>query len=748
MVTRRLRSTLATCTALAVFSLACGAAAQQAAQPQTDTTLKPIVLKGKRVKAGSLAADTPLASQTTAEDIRKRDIVNLQDLGRTTEAGVDYVDTKPGKPGGLFLRGLGGARVVTLVDGIPIQYFENFAREGQATTSLSSTNSTFDFSSLATVNVVRGADSSRIGSGALGGALVLRTLEPEDLIGPDKDWGGVVKADTSSEDRSVGGSLAVAKKIENTSILFQGAYKRGLERDNRGVRDIDGSARTVPNPSETDQSNLMFKIRHDIEGGHRIGITAERFLSKSDTDLRTLWGGTAATSYLTGEYSGDERRERDRVSLDYEYEAPEAGSPISRANLSLYWQRLAQESGSGSLRNNGTTYIRHDSMQNNAYGIIGGLESDFSTGGIDHTVRFGGAASLQYFNEYLYANTAGSTAASESDMPDVTGKSLGLYLEDQMSFGNSSFTLTPGIRFDAYDFDPDPLLSGNAGYSSPIGYPSGTNGSQFSPKLLATYDLTPEVQLFAQWSMAYRAPTMNELYLMFSNIATAGYIVVGNPTLKAETSNGFEIGATYQDADLTGKLTLFHNRYKNFIDQVVESTTLWASPAPPFGPGTINTYRNRGNVEISGVEAKVRKEFANGFYTHGSLAYAFGRDTRTNEYIRTIAPFKAIVGVGYNQETWGTELTGIFSTGMRPDGQTNTFEAPGYGIANLTGWWEPEQTKGLRIQAGVYNIFDTRYYNAVGVRGVNPTTASSTNQPVAFYSEPGRSFKLSLTQRF
>ncbi|MCQ1571521.1 TonB-dependent hemoglobin/transferrin/lactoferrin family receptor [Neorhizobium galegae] len=748
MVTRRLRSTLATCTALAVFSLAYGAAAQQATQPQADTTLKPIVLKGKRVTAGSLAADTPLASQTTAEDIRKRDIVNLQDLGRTTEAGVDYVDTKPGKPGGLFLRGLGGARVVTLVDGIPIQYFENFAREGQATTSLSSTNSTFDFSSLATVNVVRGADSSRIGSGALGGALVLRTLEPEDLIGPDKDWGGVVKADTSSEDRSVGGSLAVAKKIENTSILFQGAYKRGLERDNRGVRDIDGSARTVPNPSETDQSNLMFKIRHEIEGGHRIGITAERFLSKSDTDLRTLWGGTAATSYLTGEYSGDERRERDRVSLDYDYEAPEAGSPISRANLSLYWQRLAQESGSGSLRNNGATYIRHDSMQNNAYGIIGGLESDFSTEGIDHTVRFGGAASLQYFNEYLYANTAGSTAASESDMPDVTGKSLGLYLEDQMSFGNSGFTLTPGIRFDAYDFDPDPLLSGNAGYSSPIGYPSGTNGSQFSPKLLATYDLTPEVQLFAQWSMAYRAPTMNELYLMFSNIATAGYIVVGNPTLKAETSNGFEIGATYQDADLTGKLTLFHNRYKNFIDQVVESTTLWASPAPPFGPGTINTYRNRGNVEISGVEAKVRKEFANGFYTHGSLAYAFGRDTRTNEYIRTIAPFKAIVGVGYNQETWGTELTGIFSTGMRPDGQTNTFEAPGYGIANLTGWWEPEQTKGLRIQAGVYNIFDTRYYNAVGVRGVNPTTASSTNQPVAFYSEPGRAFKLSLTQRF
>ncbi len=597
---------------------------------------------------------------------------------------------------------------------------------------------------------MRGADSSRVGSGALGGALVLRTLEPEDLIGPDRDWGGVAKANTDSEDRSVGGSVAVAKKIGNTSILFQGAYKRGHEHDNRGVRDIDGSSRTVPNPSDTDQSNLMFKVRHDIEGGHRIGITAERFLSKSDTDLRTLWGGSTPTSFLTGEYSGDENRERDRVSLDYEYEAPEAGSPISRANFSLYWQRLAQESGSGSLRNNGTTYIRNDSMQNNAYGIVGGLESDFETDGLSHTVRLGGAASLQYFNEYLYANTGGSTAATQSDMPDVTGKTLGLFVEDEIAIGDSGVKLTPGLRFDAYDYDPEAVASGNSGYGI-FGVPGPNSGSRFSPKLLATYDLTPETQLFAQWSMAYRAPTMNELYLMFSNAATAGYAVLGNPTLKAETSNGFEIGAKYTTNDLLGSVTLFHNRYKNFIEQTTESTSLFAAPPPPFGaggPGTLFVYRNRANVQISGIEAKVRKEFANGFFAHASLAYAYGVDVDTHEYIRTVAPFKSVLGVGYAQEMWGTELTGIFSAGMRPDGQSTTFDAPGYGIANLTGWWEPEQTKGLRVQAGVYNIFDTRYYNAVGVRGIDPNTVSGTNQPVAFYSEPGRSFKLSLTQRF
>jgi hemoglobin/transferrin/lactoferrin receptor protein len=52
----------------------------------------------------------------------------------------------------------------------------------------------------------------------------------------------------------------------------------------------------------------------------------------------------------------------------------------------------------------------------------------------------------------------------------------------------------------------------------------------------------------------------------------------------------------------------------------------------------------------------------------------------------------------------------------------------------------------LRVEAGVYNIFDKKYFNALGVRGVD--LASSSAQPRDFYSEPGRTFKVSLTQRF
>ncbi|AYD01773.1 TonB-dependent hemoglobin/transferrin/lactoferrin family receptor [Neorhizobium sp. NCHU2750] len=749
MGTRHSRSLLLTCTALALVGLATDVTAQQATTQQaagqqaaSDQNLKPIVLKGKRVKAGDPAAANPLASSTTADDIAKKDITSLQDLGNTTEPGVDYIATKPGQQGGLFIRGLGGPRVVTMVDNIPIPYFENYAREGTGTTSLESTSSAFDFSALSSADVIRGADSSRIGSGALGGALSLHTLEPEDLIGPDKNWGGIAKATYDSEDKSVGGSVAVAKKIQNTSVLFQGSYKYGHERDNKGDNSSFGSARTEPNPADVKQDNVMFKLRQDLEGGNRIGITAERYLSKTDTDMKTLWG-----TYMPYEFHANDNQERDRVSLDYNYESTSDDSLIDRANVSLYWQRLGQESRSGDEKADGSTYIRKDTMQENSYGIVGGAESNFKSGNLDHTIRFGGAGSLNYFNEYLYANTAGVDSASQSDMPDVTGKQLGLYAEDEISFGNSGFKLTPGIRFDAYDYDPDGSVSSNSGYET-FGLPKGSNGSRFSPKLLATYDLTPEVQLFAQWSMAYRAPTMNEMYLNFSNVGY-GYAVVGNPDLKAETSNGFEAGASYQSGDLSGKLTVFYNKYKNFIEQQTETTDIYPGYGG-FGDGTLFIYRNIPNVKITGVEAKMRKDFANGFFGTASLAYAYGVDTDTNELVRTVAPFKSVVSFGYANDTWGSELTGILAAGMRDDHDASTFDAPGYGIANLTGWWEPTQTKGLRIQAGIYNIFDKKYWNAVGVRNVNPSGVSSsgTNQPTDYYSEPGRYFKISLTQKF
>lgn len=737
MVVRHWRSVLMVSAAVLVFPVAQAAAqSAQTAQPaEGETTLQKIVVKGKRVRANDPAADTPLASQTTADDIAKKEINDIKDLGNTTEPGVDYVESRPGQPGGLFIRGLGGPRIATLVDDIPIPYLSDDARTGSMspTTGISDGNNSYDLSSLSTLDVLRGADSSRIGSGALGGALVLRTLEPEDLIGEGRDWGGVAKFTYDGDNNSFGGSVAVAKRIQDTSILFQGGLKKGDEIKNQG--DVGGvyTSRTEANPADFDQNNLLFKLRQDLEGGHRIGITAERFDLQTDTELKTLANPASGTGFNPDDYDGFDNTRRERVSIDYDYEAPDADSLIDSGSLKLYWQKLYKGSGSEGTRMNGASYLRDNEMEEGAFGLTGGLISRFDTGYLDHELRFGGLASISNTTSYLSVRPTTVAAISQADMPDVDAARVGLYLEDEMKFGTTGFALTPGVRFDWYNYDPK-ISDGfrdNSGFSL-TGLQPGQDGVRLSPKLLATYDLTPETQLFAQWSMGFRAPTINELYVNFSNPAF-GYAYLGNPDLKPETSQGFEIGATYTATDLTAKLTLFHNRYRNFIDNTDPI-------ADPVSGLDVTSFYNRANVQISGVEVKARKEFASGFNLSGSLAYAYGEDKDTGELISTVAPLKAIVGVGYAAEHWGTDLSLIGVAGVS-DKSSAAFKAPGYAITNLTAWWEPEQVNGMRLQAGVYNVFDKTYYDAVAVR-------DSITQPEEYYSEPGRTFKVSLTQRF
>lgn len=335
--------------------------------------------------------------------------------------------------------------------------------------------------------------------------------------------------------------------------------------------------------------------------------------------------------------------------------------------------------------------------------------------------------------------------ANQADMPDVDGARLGLYIEDRIGFGDGRFALTPGLRFDWHDYRPKEStgFNNNSGFTN-FGMPSRHSGSRLSPKLLATYDLTPTMQLFAQWSMAYRAPTVNELYLNFTN-PLHGYTNLGNPDLKSEIGQGFEVGADVGTEAFGGRVTVFHNRYRNFIELTTEYPAAW--------PGGLSSYYNIDRVEISGIELKAHKRFDSGINLHGGLAYAYGRNVTDGTSLRSVAPFKAVVGIGYERESWGVDLTTVLVGKVREDGPQpgsggstyETFDAPGYGIVNLTGWWEPEQIKGMRLQAGVYNLFDKTYYNAMSVRDINE---NAPPQPLPFYSEPGRSFKFSLTQKF
>ncbi|WP_245277226.1 TonB-dependent hemoglobin/transferrin/lactoferrin family receptor [Rhizobium sp. CF080] len=748
MVTRRLRSTLTTCTALAVFSLAYGASAQQTTQPQADTTLRPIVLKGKRTAQPGGVADTPLATTTTQQDFENKQITNLEDLGRVAEPGVNFNRTT----GAVSIRGLEGNRVLTTIDGIPAPFIDDVTRNASGGVDA------FDFGSLSGADVIRGADSSRAGPGALGGVLGLRTLEAEDLIGQGRDWGGIARTGFDGADLSGFGSVGVAKKIENTSILFQGGYKKGQARQTNGSNDGLYTTRTEANPSLYDQYNLLFKLRHEFDGGHTFGITAERFRRDRDTDSRTLQFTAAPVQYRPGDYDAIKDTDRDRVSLDYKFQSQSADSPIDNAWASFYYMKQYTLDGYRGIRSVSVLgpIGRDNDYEQKSFGLIGAMDKTVEFGTTAHKFTFGFDLARIGIEQYSSGfdncgpgpfppfNACNNLHTNQADTPKVATSRIGLYLDDQISFENSAFTVTPGIRLDWVKHDPKMTPEYDRNASNPS-LPSGFEDFGISPKLRLGYDVNDDVEIFAQYAAGFRAPTAGEMFSSFG--ATGTYLRLGNPDLETETSNGFELGTNLGDEKFGGRINLFYNRYKNFIDP----RSLTAAEAAALGyniadypQGGISRYQNIADVEIFGVEASVHKLFDNGFRVSGGLAYARGNDLSTHTFLRSVPPLKVVASAGYDTETWGVgvDWMGVRSS-LNNDGLGGTyFKTPGYGIFDLTAWWEPEQVKGLKINAGIYNVFDRTYYDYSTVR------QNSATQSREFYSEPGRTFKVSLTQRF
>ena len=729
---------LASCTALATLAVATAALAQES----TGTTvLAPVSVTTTDGKEG--IADTPLATQNTREDLDQNIVTDFADFTRVLEPGVTFVGDDAGS---VNIRGMQGPRVSTVIDGIQIPYLDDTARS-----DASGGGDAFSFDSIATIDIVRGADSSRSGSGSLGGTVVLRTLEPEDLIEPGKGYGGRVGFTYDSADNSVDGEGAFAIRSGNTALLFQGDIATGNEMQNKGNVGGYGSTRSEPNPSSFDENNVLFKIRQNIMEAHTIGLTFERYDRNKDTDLMTGQGRT----YAPGNWDGSEKKHRDRISIDYNYEAIADDGLIDQAFSTFYWLKSERISGTDGVRlpSRGAPpygeFSRTSKTEDERYGWSGWAAKSIDAGSLTHNLTLGGDFYYSQTSQYSSGvdncgpgpfapfSTCGFLHTNQSDTPDVDGYVLGLYAHDEIVFGDSGFALTPGVRFDWYQYDPQDTegYRNNPNYK---GLPESQTNWQISPKLLATYDLNDFTQLYGQVSTAFRAPTPGELYVDYG--APGSYLRIGNPNLDPETSWGVELGANFGDDDDGGRVSAFYSRYKDFIDdQEVDAADVGlVDGLYPLG---ITQAVNIDNVEIAGIEASYQKTFVNDWDMHASIAFARGWNMDSNEILGSVAPLKAVLGGGYNVDTWGVNANWILSAKV-PDSSTASFKAPGYGIVDVTAWWSPERFDGLLVQAGVYNVFDQTYYNALDLQD------TSLVQPQRYYSEPGRSFKVSITQTF
>ncbi|SEA63511.1 outer membrane receptor for ferrienterochelin and colicins [Segatella bryantii] len=97
-------------------------------------------------------------------------------------------------------------------------------------------------------------------------------------------------------------------------------------------------------------------------------------------------------------------------------------------------------------------------------------------------------------------------------------------------------------NIDAYaQFDFNPSKRFNLVGSLRYDYFSASGADALTARLAAVCKLN-RVMLRANYASGFRAPSLKEMYMHF-DMGNMGYIIMGNPDLKPEKSNNFNVAA-------------------------------------------------------------------------------------------------------------------------------------------------------------------------------------------------------------
>lgn len=231
----------------------------------------------------------------------------------------------------------------------------------------------------------------------------------------------------------------------------------------------------------------------------------------------------------------------------------------------------------------------------------------------------------------------------------------------------------------------------------------------FNPRVgIILYPLE-HINIKSLFSTAYRAPSINELYL--NNSFLVGKMIRRNDIswypghqydLKPEKVNTVDIGANYLDEKVQFGFNGFYSRMRNLIYQRILSPTM-------------DLYDNMGEVTILGMECEGEYRISKRLFFEGSFLYQQSRNITSGEDNVTPLPnFSAKGGLSYQSE-WGLTLSGFntFQQSLDPKyhdplNKNTTY----FNMANmhcsydLNKVWKLPSAKELSLVFNIDNLFD------------------------------------------
>ena len=711
------------------------------------TDLETISVVGSRTERPlkEIAATIDVIDSDRIEEELARDIADLVRF----EPGVTVSGT--GSRFGLSgfnIRGIGGNRVLTLVDGVRV------AEEFSFGPFLSSRRDFVDIDSLASAEIARGPISSLWGSDALGGVVSFNTLSPDQFLGDDTFYAGY-KVGYSSADKSTMGTVTIAGQQGSVSTLLVATLRNGQETKNNAAAGTEfGSDRTAPDEQDNESRNVTAKLSWNISDNQSIGVALDSYKSETDTKILSDYG-IFSRGTLVNSRTAEDERDRTRVTLRYEH--TNSSLPlVDSLLLTAYWQDSESfqdltESRTPPPYFANQTRKRLSTFQQEIVGATAQFSSSILTPSSSHTVTYG----IDYYETSNESVRDGGTRDSlgnpvfefsplpTRDFPKTDVENIAFYIQDEIELFDGKLLLSPGARYDRNEAStaPDSLyLLGNPGVATPVDYEE----SELTLKFGALVQLTDYLSAFGRYSEGFRAPPFDDVNLGFTNFL-GGYKTISAPDLTSETSDSFEVGLRFLSENAEISVTAFSSDYDDFIASAGSGHCPTAYRQfgcfDPVDGFLVFQSENISRVSIDGVELRFLLDMGlmgfDNFGVRGAIAYADGEDEDTGEPLDTIQPLTAVLGLSYDSEDgkWGGRL---IWTGVRAKDASDISvgsalrETSGYGLVDLIARYRV--TESLSANLGIYNITDKTYIKWADTPGIGRDAADRFTQPGTNFS--------------
>lgn len=724
---------------------ATGAAGQEATKEEEATTTAATTMATfldsinvTATKNERSLRETPgQVSVVDAQEIEEQGYRDVSDIVRFLP-GV-YVDGDLTRLGvsGFNVRGIGGNRVATQVDGVPTSEQFDFG-------PFRVTQYALDLDMLESVEIVRSAGSSLYGSDALGGVVAFRTRHPRSYLAGEPFHLGLRagydgRADETSE------TLSFAWGRDKFAVSLALGRHDGHELENFGERESQDSSRTAPNPIDRNSTNGLLKLSYTPSASADWLLAFETYDAEAETEVFSSRALTANPAVR--DYDALDTQERTRVSLEGTFMP--MGAVADSFLVRGFSQKAESEQVTYELRvSPAITVNRTGSLtfEQDTTGLE--LEARKSLeGNVAHLLTYGASGKIDDFDQlrdrkdFNAANgapVAPSLLYPSKYFPASEVTEMGVFLQDEIRFSGGKLILLPGLRYDRFELDADQndaiFFSGNPGTPAPV----DMNESAVSPRLALVYQALPELSLFVQYAHGFRAPPMLWVNNGFANLA-GGYRTLPNADLGPEESDNLELGLRGSHRRGAWNVVVFDNQYDDFI----ELATLPFDPAVgllEFQP------QNLDSVHIKGVELDGRARFETGIELRAAFAYIEGENTTLDEPLLSVAPPQLVIGLGWRPlaSRYRGELIATLAdekkAGDLPAGSTQ-FRTP----ANETfdAVFSIDLPAQVSLQVSAYNLTDEKVWRWQNVQGLTATSANLDR-----YTSAGRNFAAHLRWRF